>query len=286
MLHTLLLFVASPLPATAGSVPAVSVPSPSAYALAFPRRPGLSGSGMGRIASMVPDDLTRQRMYADEIVAGNVPTWQFRWVPVTWTGEDADGVPHAVQIEVSPDYLSVGDDTDHLVAPMGLTETARVAAQLGFSIPTPYVVDRIYEAAEHHYAPQPLRPSYEMRTAAYALRHRSMIAQQGEVEAGTFVAGHKKDVVLTARLLVQPSRLAIYGWHRDVDDPIQPVCLLHERTYADYSHGIRAVNATMYVDGEPMPYLDVLADPVLAPLVSDEGAFDARKVLARAGAGS
>lgn len=39
----------------------------------------------------------------------------------------------------------------------------------------------------------------------------------------------------------------------------------------DYSHGVRWIHGTMVVDGVERLVADVLRDPELAPLVSDEG---------------
>ena len=47
--------------------------------------------------------------------------------------------------------------------------------------------------------------------------------------------------------------------------------MIHEASYADYSHGIRLVNQTVNVDGVDMPISQVLADPQLSHLLSDEG---------------
>ena len=55
--------------------------------------------------------------------------------------------------------------------------------------------------------------------------------------------------------------------------PIQPLSTVHENTYADYSHGVRLVSGTMVVDGVERPIAEVLQDPKLAGLVSDEGAI-------------
>ena len=46
---------------------------------------------------------------------------------------------------------------------------------------------------------------------------------------------------------------------------------MHGARYADYSHGVRLVSATAYVNGQPRSLLDVLQDPWLADIVSDEG---------------
>jgi hypothetical protein len=58
---------------------------------------------------------------------------------------------------------------------------------------------------------------------------------------------------------------------------------VHGARYADYSHGVRLVSAMAYVDGAARPLLDLLEDPRLARLVSDEGPIS-RAVLRAAGA--
>jgi hypothetical protein len=90
-------------------------------------------------------------------------------------------------------------------------------------------------------------------------------------------------LVLTNRLLANPDRVAIYGWHEDGGRPIQPLSTVHGARYADYSHGVRLVSAMAYVDGAARPLLDLLEDPRLARLVSDEGPIS-RAVLRAAGA--
>ncbi len=47
--------------------------------------------------------------------------------------------------------------------------------------------------------------------------------KQPKNAAGKLIAGHKKDVVITNRLLTMPKRVAIYGWHRPNGSPIQPL---------------------------------------------------------------
>jgi hypothetical protein len=65
--------------------------------------------------------------------------------------------------------------------------------------------------------------------------------------------------------------VAIYGWHRSDGEPIQPLSLFHPNWYVDYSHGVRLVGSMMLVDGALRPVAEVLKDPSLAPLLSDEG---------------
>ena len=65
--------------------------------------------------------------------------------------------------------------------------------------------------------------------------------------------------------------MAIYGWHQLNGTPIQPLTTVHVDWYVDYSHGIRLVKRQMIVDGQPRDLWDVLKDPDLYLLVSDEG---------------
>ena len=68
--------------------------------------------------------------------------------------------------------------------------------------------------------------------------------------------------------------MAIYGWHHLTGQPIQPLYTGHVDLYVDYSHGIRLVYRTIFVNGKPMDYIDVLKDPVLSRLLCDEDSCD------------
>jgi hypothetical protein len=90
-------------------------------------------------------------------------------------------------------------------------------------------------------------------------------------EQGKLASGIKKDVVLTDRIFEKPHRIAIYGWHKLDGTPIQPLTIVHVDHYVDYSHGIRLVKRTIQLDGKPRDIYDILRDPNLAVLLSDEG---------------
>jgi hypothetical protein len=68
-----------------------------------------------------------------------------------------------------------------------------------------------------------------------------------------------------------PDKVAIYGWHHTNGSFIQPLYLGHTETWVDYSHGVRLVQQKMTVNGNPTTVADVLADPKLSGLLSDEG---------------
>jgi hypothetical protein len=86
------------------------------------------------------------------------------------------------------------------------------------------------------------------------------------------IAGIKKDVVITGMLTrnSKSDRVAIYGWQKLDGKPIQPLYTGHVNWYVDYSHGIRLVYRTIYVDKKPMDYIDVLKDKTLRKLLCDE----------------
>lgn len=211
-----------------------------------------------------------------ELLVGDVPTFLKRFVPVHLSGPGPNGTAITITICVAPDYLAIGSDRDFLFVPMRLATALHVARHYGAMIPTGKIVDAIYDQAEVRLVPQPLPASSEMRSTAYYAHHNELVGEQRAalgVMLGELVAGDKKDLVITNRLWRFPDRVAIYGWHRGMHEPIQPLSTVHGARYADYSHGVRLIGDEVYVDGEPRPLLSLLSDPQLAPLVNGEGAI-------------
>jgi len=238
---------------------------------------GVSGREFAhRVAGL--DGAARDAEVRKELFAGHLPQSLRQLAPVTVSGRSAAGVPVDITLCVMPDYLAVGSDEDSLLVPMGLPTALQVAARFDAILPTPRMVDVIYDAATVKLTPEPLPPSDRMRSTDYVVRHNSLISQQRSVQhapQGALTAGNKKDLVLTDRLLRVPGRVAIYGWHRAAHRPIQPLSTVHGAGYADYSHGVRLVSRTVYVNGASRSIEAVLADPELAGLlVSNEEPVD------------
>jgi hypothetical protein len=239
-----------------------------------PRSPtASSGSDFARrVAAM--SDSEREQAIETELLAGNMPTFLKRLAPVTLLGRGKDGRIVRGTVCVLPDYLAIGSDHDFLYVPMRLATALEVASHYGFTLPTPRIVDAIYEQSAVHLLPQPLPAGNEMRSTGYYQRHNELIGDQRSAlgtAPGMLTAGHKKDIVFTNRLWRNPDRVAIYGWHRGDHDPIQPLSTVHGARYVDYSHGVRLVSTVVYVDGETRSISDVLADPHLAQILSAEG---------------
>jgi hypothetical protein len=224
------------------------------------------------------DDVT-----LDEIRRGNVPPFLRELKPVRLTGTDRRGDRHEAVVWVTPDYLAVGSDRDFVRVPMGLDAAVAVGRDFGFTLPTRKIVDAIYSQSSLRLAPRPMTPGPEMTSSEYFWEHNVLIERQrtGHV-LGELVSGHKKDLILTRRLLTRRGRVAIYGWHRRTGQPIQPVSTVHVARYADYSHGVRLVATTVELDGKTISIFDALMDPDLAPVFSYEGTIrDAARLMGR-----
>ena len=244
--------------------------------LRIPNRPAdaLVGSKLAQEIAALPLQEREERIWK-EVTSGNVPDFlrQFCAVPVSATISGTDVKGH---IFVLPDYLAVGSNEDYLYIPLTPFTAQRIADRVNCTLPTPLMVDSIYQAASVKLTPFPIPPTEAMTTVPVFQSHTLSVVSQrsaslSQFPLGSLVAGNKKDVVVCAALSDSPGKVAIYGWHTAVGKPIQPLFLGHAATWADYSHGIRLVSKTMDVDGHPMPIEKVLADPKLSALVSNEG---------------
>lgn len=201
------------------------------------------------------------------IAEGAVPSFVHTFVEVHLVGFGQ----HAV-VGVAVDYAAIGTDDDFVRIPMTPRTAQRLADLFGYLLPTCRIVDAAYDAAVLKLSPTPLAPGPHMMRNDYYRRHHEMIEAQRRGRCpNALVAGHKKDVVISKRLHARPDRVAIYGWHRPNRRPIQPLSLLHESTYADYSHGVRWVKQSMSLNGAKCSVVEVLRDPKAAGVISHEG---------------
>jgi hypothetical protein len=232
-----------------------------------PRAPDAQGgSAFARSIAGLPLKEREERILA-EVKAGNVPAFLRRLVPVTVTRGGIKATYH-----VAPDYLAIGSDGDYFLAPMTPFTAQKIADLLGCTLPTPRMVDDIYVSAKIKMTPSPIPPSPAMTTVPVFLRHDETVRNgRGQEPLGVLVAGHKKDVVIANKVFAATGKVAIYGWHKPDGRPIQPLYTGHTAAWVDYSHGIRLVGRKMVVDGKETTIDEVLANPTLAPLLSDEG---------------
>lgn len=236
--------------------------------LDLPPRPPTAPKGRDFAHSITSFALKeREERIRAEIEAGNVPTFLRKLVPVTVS---KDGT--RVTYDVTPDYLAVGSDDDYFLTPLSPPTAQALADRLGCVLPTTRMVDQIYAGATIKLTPAPIPPTPAMTTVPVFLRHNETVADQRKGKPlGELVAGHKKDVVITNKLIAAPGKVAIYGWHEREGKPIQPLYTGHTAAWVDYSHGIRLVSRKTAVNGAPRMVEEVLADPQIAPLLSAEG---------------
>ncbi|MFT3675581.1 MAG: hypothetical protein QM781_06755 [Chitinophagaceae bacterium] len=209
-------------------------------------------------------------MAVSEILAGNMPGRLRKMVPVRIEMRDsATGRRLSAIFYVTADYLAIGPSANWARIPLTPMAAQRIADSFHCYLPTPRLVDAIYQSAKVKLEPVPM---YAYRDSTPTLwQHHLIIEGQREGRNG-LIAGIKKDVVVTSRLLqdARGHRVAIYGWHRLNGKPIQPLYTGHVDWYVDYSHGIRLVWHRVKVNGRWMEYEDVLKHPLYHQLITDE----------------
>lgn len=273
LLPALLAALAAAFAGAARADDSTSICTPAAQGI--PARPAQARGASEVIAAIAGlGDHERDAAIRRELLAGNLPPFLRRAVPASLSARASDGRLVRLTLCVLSDYLGLGSERDFVLVPLGLDSALAVASRFGFTLPTRRIVDLLYRQAAVRLRPQPLPPGDHMRSTAYLQQHDALVAQQRAAQGaqpGDLIAGHKKDLVMSGKLWQQPGRVAIYGWQRADGTPIQPLSTVHGARYADYSHGVRLVSQTVFVDGRPRSIFEVLADPQLAPLLSDEG---------------
>lgn len=210
---------------------------------------------------------------------GDVLAWPL--LPVTFT----DGVRTCV-LRVACDYFAVGEPSDYLRLPLTPLRAQQIADSFGFLLPTKKIATELWRQAPVKATPQPQGQNLGANLDQYAAEDRATETNLASIHARGIVAGHRKDIVVGK--LVRPGKVVIWGWFWPDDptihgpyltadlrasQPIQPYSDAHGDFYVDYSHGVRFVEGVCKLDGVTRATQDVLADPSLASLLSDEGAL-------------
>ncbi len=250
-------------------------------ARSIPRRDRSAPGGSAVMAALdSASGGARDSAIVAEAMRGNLPEHLRALQPVSFTGR-VGGRSAEIVICVTPDYLAVGASDDHVRVPLGLPAALRVADAFDMMLPTTRMVDAIYAQADLRLAPRPMTPGPQMSSTDYFRRHDATLDGQfaaAGAAPGMLVAGHKKDVVIANRLARARGRVAIYGWHRSARDPIQPLSTVHGEYYADYSHGIRLVSRTAFLNGRPVDLRALLTDAAYAGLLNSDGVLSSATV--------
>lgn len=265
LIPTLLLFITGALGCDAQS------PDETTSRHTIPARWDLAPPASVAAGGFSSDPYQRDEQVLSHFLQGNLPDYLRTLVPVEVKEVINDEVVTGV-VWVMPDYLTLGTDEDALRMPMNPITAQKIADAYGMTLPTRKLVDYFYYRAEVKTAPIPTTPDAAMTTTPRFVQHHALVdAALPAGWQGKLLAGHKKDMVVSNRLLAKPTSVAIYGWHLLSGSPIQPLSTVHGNYYVDYSHGARLLSATMQVDGKDMLVEEVMAHPTLHVLISDEG---------------
>jgi hypothetical protein len=248
--------------------------------LNLPPRPPGAPNGTQFTNIIISMGLTeRENWIYQQVMIGNVPNFQRALVPINVSGSG-----HTGKYYVTPDYLAIGTDADYFLEPTTPLLAQRLGNALGYTLPTRKMANQIWTNSTVKMTPQPIPTDPDMITVPYFAQENYMVRTQRNSftnahPLGALVSGDKKDVIISSKIYTNfatsiTKPVVIYGWFYTSGSPIQPLYNGHEETYADYSHGIRFVQNAMTVDGAANTVTNVLTQPTLAPLLSDEGASE------------
>jgi hypothetical protein len=226
------------------------------------------------------------------LAGGAEPSWQDnkRWQPVTVSLTDPKTkASHVLTYYVAPDFFSIGTDGDFVLAPLTPQDAQAVLDARNAILPTKrMVLATAKQAAKLLPLSNVKGPPFNVpltrieSTEAYIDAMRLDRNQYTAAPASGIVTGHRKNVVTGPNL--DGSHVAIYGGYAGVKGDKnfpdgmfwQPYSTIHVSSYGDYSHGVQSVSRVASLDGNLVDLVDVFTNPQLAPLVSDQGAFDPR----------
>lgn len=211
-----------------------------------------------------------QQLFYEQFEQSNYPSFlkNFQEIFVT------DGTNKLTYL-VTPDYISIGDDSDFLRSPLTPILGQKVANLLNCSLPTTLIVDQIHNSSINKLTPIPKGPPYDhsMMSLDTIYWHNQQINQQMvNKDLSKLTSGSKKDVVISNKLLNYANNVAIYGWYKPDGSKIQglnPVS--HDRNYFDYSHSVRLVYNYVTLNNQPTTLQSIFKDPKLCHLISNEG---------------
>lgn len=253
--------------------------SVSAQTLPLPARPVSAPTGNALYPLLNPlSRAVREDTLFAQIMRGNIPDFQRALVKITVT-RTINNTSYTLEYFVTPEYFSLGHDTDHVLMPMTPILAQKLANALCCTLPTPRMVDQIYIASGLKLPPQTIPPDANMDKIPRFYQHNDSVRALrapllGTHPRGTLVGGTKKDVVIDKKVYSWikssvPKPVVIYGWQYLTGVPIQPTYNGHGETYADYSHGIRLVQRAARINGAEVSLLDIVRDPVMSTMISD-----------------
>lgn len=236
----------------------------------------LSGSQFGQTILNIPATQQRDDLIYQQCIMGNIPNWMRQFKAITI--EDKGNV---LTYFVSPDVLCIGNDTDFLRVSLNGYTAQRIVDFFNCMLPTKKLSDQIWKAANLKMMPVGMGGSFNISSTQTLIDHNNIIEKQRAGRNFNIITGHKKDIVYTKHLLIDKTRLAIYGWHYPDGRALQgptPNSTSHNVEYQDYSSSIRLVSQTALLNQQVMNLYDILNSKEYAYLISDEGYYNASSI--------
>jgi hypothetical protein len=211
-----------------------------------------------QFGKLTPTELQNALMM--QIDLGNVPNFLRQLKKVTIKNRDGS----TIDTYVMPDVIAIGSDTDYIRVPLMPVVAQMLAKRLNLSLPTKAVVDAIWDEAGKKpgdnnglvgtqlsltdYTRDLKKDGPYVDSFGWSVRHSldvdSQLREQNR-PPGTLVAGHQKEMVVTADASNRNSPyfglLHFYGFYDQVGPNGHPVQTspAHSTTWTEYSLGIR-----------------------------------------------
>ena len=218
----------------------------------------------------------RHMLVLQQLAIGNVPDHfkQFETIRV----KSSKG--NVLEMQVARHGLRIGTDANYVEVPLD-GPTAMAAAEIyGCTLPTPWISDQIYTAAEASKgivpfidAPQiakrmgiewnPSKPDGKWMMSAEFVAERNKMLREYCREHGItdnqLTYGYHKDIIHPLPGTTKAGRLEIYGGRNVSGKRVQPISGGHHvRSYFDYSHQARFIRTSVKINGETMNISDFM----------------------------
>lgn len=208
-----------------------------------------------------PADHSRER---EELIVQAVARGAFD--PPEWTTITSNYKGRRARIQVTTDALTILGVRFDVTA----EGAQRIADELHAILPTPRILQLIWEQAGVRIDPCTLPADDKMASTARMVQHSECVDKRIAGRAG-MVANEGKHWVLSNRIAGKQNLAANYGWFIRGRRPVQTVGTAHDTAHTDYSQILRLVKPIINVDGRDIDIRHVGRSPELWGLVSDEG---------------
>jgi hypothetical protein len=223
--------------------------------------PDARRAALAAVLEKFPADHTKER---EELIVRAVARGAYD--PPEWTTVTSNFKGRRAEIQVSTDALTILGVRIDVTA----DGAQRIADLLGTVLPTPRILQLVWEQATVRIDPCTSAPDAKMASTARMIQHSECVDQRIAGRKG-LVANEGKHWVLSNRIAGKENLAANYGWFVKGRRPIQTVGTRHDTAHTDYSQIVRLVKPKVQVDGRELDIRHVGRSPELWGLVSDEG---------------